>query len=159
MPTFDNLKSLQNYIRKNNKSVLHQIGLEIEEEMKQYIMKELYQKYSPEDYARTYDYINSLTVSSVKESSSGYVIEIFFDANKISARSVSDRYWNQHMSIDGDDFSKHIPYIVEYGTNGSLHDREGIRVVEKTVEDLKQGDLIKKARNILKSKGFDIVLR
>lgn len=159
MPTFNNLKSLENYLMKNNKDVLKLIGLQIEKEMKDFIMRELYQKYNPSDYSRTYEYINSLTVSQVYENKDGYEIEIFFDSDKINAREVSDRYWNQHMSVDGSDFAEFLPYAIEYGTSGSLYDRKGIKVVETTINELKNGDLIKKAINILKSKGFNVKVK
>lgn len=156
MRIFNNIKHLNNYILRHNKHVIYEVAKAIENDMKEFIVKELYQKYTPKEYARTYDYINSLTLSRVKEIDGGHEIEIYFDPDKIRANYVTDRRWNQHMSVDGFDFSEDLPYAIEYGVTGSLYDRDGIGVVEETIEILKSGRLHELVKKKYKSFGFDI---
>ena len=47
------------------KDALRLVSLEVEKMMKDYIIRELYQKYEPKEYMRSYNYINSLTVKKV----------------------------------------------------------------------------------------------
>ena len=78
MATFKTLDSLFRHIEKNISNSLHYIALEVEKIMKEYIMKHLYNAYTPEDYTRTYDYINSLRIKKVNKTNSGYQVEIYF---------------------------------------------------------------------------------
>lgn len=163
MPNFKDLKSLFSYINKNLKFSLQEVGQQVEQIIKDYIMEHLYNAYTPSDYSRTYDFINSLSVKKVQQSNNGYIVELFFDTNRIISYEVEDRYWNQHMNIDGSDtwngekINEWIPIWLEKGVSGSLWDRDGIDSMKNVKNELEAtGKHIKMIVDILKKKGFKV---
>ena len=140
------LKRVLQHLERHVKYSLEEVAKVVEGEIKDYVMKNLYNKHSPTHYTRTYDYINSLTVKKAKSVNNGHVVEIFFDTSKITPRSPdgADR-WSRHSSItsyyggaSGDDVSDMIPIWMEYGTSGSLWDRDGIYSMENTKNIMEQ---------------------
>lgn len=170
MPTFNikstaDLQRMLQYAEKHVKFALEEVAKVVEEEIKDYIMKNLYNDYDPQAYTRTYDYINSLTVKKAVKEGNGYVVELFFDPDKITPRPPDDvGRWSSHSSITsyngggtGDDVSDMIPIWMEYGTNGSLWDRDGIYTMENTKEIMEQTKYhLYEIKKILESKGFKI---
>lgn len=158
------LKRVIQHIEKQAQDSLRLVSLEVEEMMKKYVIDKLYNSYSPMDYSRSYNYLNSLTVKKVsKNSIGGLEAEIFFDPNKIYSREVGDRYWNQHMSLNGDTswegkkISEWIPVWMEYGVSGSKWDRDGIHVVGTILKELNSnGNYKKMMMDELKKKGFNV---
>lgn len=159
--TFKDLNSLFNYIEKNVKASLREVGMEVEQIIKDYIMKELYNSYSPTSYTRTYDFVNSLRVGKVIPDGDGYSVKLYFDTDAIYPRDAdgSDR-WSSHQNItDGTDVSNLIPLFLEEGVSGSLWDRDGIYSMWHTKTELEQSKKhVKKLMDILKSKGFNVTL-
>lgn len=140
----NDLKKVFFYIEKQLQDSLRLVALEVEDMMKQYILDNLYNVYTPKDYARSYNYVNSLTVRRVYKNSKGELeTEIYFDPDKIYSREIHDRYWNQHMSLDksttwnGVPINELIPYFMEEGVSGKW-DREGIYVVKNILRKLDQ---------------------
>lgn len=159
MAEFRDLKSFFNYVEKNMKFALQEVAYEIEEIIKNYIIERLYNTYTPSSYTRTYDYINSLTVDKVEFTDDGYQVFIYFDTKKIRPLPPDEvGRWSRHQSItDGTDVSDLIPYFIEYGTHGSLWDREGIYAIENIEKELLQTKLhLKKIVSILQSRGFNV---
>lgn len=158
------LKRMLQYAEKQIQDSLRLISLEVEKMMKEYVMDKLYNAYSPNEYMRSYDYLNSLTVKKVYKNSVGELeTEIFFDPDKIYSREVEDSYWNQHMSVNGDSdwggksISEWIPIFMEHGTSGSLWDRDGIEVVDNILRELNNNGTYKKMMmSQLKRKGFKV---
>lgn len=158
------LKRALQYLEKQAQDSLRLVSFEVEKMMKDYVIKALYNSYSPNEYLRSYNYLNSLTVKKVyKNSSGGLETEIFFDPNKIYSREVEDSYWNQHMSVNGDSMwdgkpiSEWIPIFMEHGVSGSKWDRSGIEVVDNILKELNSnGNYKKMMMNQLKKKGFKV---
>lgn len=161
--TFKNLDGLFKYVEKNLRLTLNDVALLVEKEMKEYIMKKLYQSYNPKEYHRSYDYINSLTVGKVVQVGTSFNVEVYFDPKKIKQEEVHDSAWNRHMSVDGNTewngtpINELIPYFIEYGTNGSLWDREGINVTTETIRELEDTKKhLEVIKNVLKQRGINV---
>lgn len=162
--TTADLKRMLQYIEKQTQDALRLISLEVEKMMKDYIIKALYNAYQPKDYLRSMNYINSLTVKKVTKNGVGELeVEISFDSNKIYSREMEGEYWNQHMSVNGDDtwggrpISEWIPIFMEHGVSGSLWDRDGIEVVDTILKELNSNSTYKKMMmKELKRKGFNV---
>lgn len=158
--SFKDLNSLFRYINKNVSKSLEQVGLEVEEIIKDYIMENLYNEYSPTSYTRSFDFINSLRISKVTPSSNGgYEVKLYFDTDAIHPRDADgENRWSGHQSItNGEDVSELIPLWIEEGVTGSLWDRDGIHSMWHTKTELEQNKKhIKKLVQILKSKGFNV---
>lgn len=166
MPTFKNPNSLFKYVERNIPFILNQIAKEVETILKDYIMQNLYQAYTPKEYARTYDFVNSVTVGTVKKINNGYSIEIYYDTDKIRQAIVQDSDWNQHMSVDGSEtwngvkINELIPYFIEHGTEGSKWDRDGLFAMENTVKQLEMTKYhVSKMMELLKKRGFNVTIK
>lgn len=154
---------LERVLQQVAEDALNKVTIKVEKMIKKYVMDKLYNSYTPTDYIRSYDYLESLTVTKVTKNSLGELeTKIFFDPNKIHSRETEGSYWNQHMSINGDTtwegkpISEWIPVFIEYGTKGSLWDRKGIHVVDNIMKELDRDGKYKKfMASELKRMGLD----
>ena len=162
--TTADLKRVMQHLERHVKFSLEEVARVVEEEIKDYIKRNLYDKYEPQAYTRTYDYINSLTIRKAKKIGNGYSVEIFFDTDKIMPRPPDGAgRWSRHSSItsynrggSGDDVSDMIPVWMEYGTSGSLWDRDGIYSIENTKKIMEQTKYhLHEIVKILKSRGIN----
>lgn len=158
------------HLEKHVKFSLEEVAKIVEEEIKDYVMKNLYNEYTPTHYTRTYDYINSLTVKKARKEGNGYAVEIFFDTDKIYPRPPDGDgkgglgRWSRHSSItsyngggSGDDMSDMIPLWIEEGVSGSLYDRDGIYTMENTKKIMEQTKYhLHAIKAILEKKGFKV---
>jgi hypothetical protein len=157
MPTFNNLDSLFNFVKKNTKAVLPQLTQQIEETIKKYIMERQY-KWQPDDYFRTYDYINSLTVSKIEERGEVYHVELYFDTDKIIPNTVKGN-WNQHEDFWGNPTNEDIPLWLEEGTPGNPYfQHPGNHAILDTYNEYKDSKAVKELILLLKSKGFNCII-
>lgn len=157
MPTFSNLKDLYSYSVKSTIECADDILDKIVEVLRDFTKVNVYQKYSPKEYDRTFELINSISKRNFKKIGKNmYVAEVFFDDKKIRARE-SDGFWNFHMSVDNIDISASLPFWIEFGTNGSLWDRDGAFMVKETERFLqKTNKLNSLLRQELIKKGFKV---
>lgn len=160
IPDFKSLDSLFNYINKNIKSVIPQLAQQIEETIKQYILERQY-SWTPSDYSRTYQYINSLTISKIQESSDGIAVELYFDTSKITPMPHDDdRTWNKHMDMYGNPVNEFIPLWLEEGTPGNpYYSHPGNHAVRDSYEEFKNGKAVQGLYMLLKSKGFNCTFK
>jgi hypothetical protein len=158
MPTFNNLDSFLNYLQKSLKPSLAELSLQIEEIIKKYIMDRQY-GWNPKYYFRTYDYINSLTISKIVESGNGYEVELFFDTNKIIPRTVKGN-WNQHEDFWGNPTSEFIPLWLEEGSpNNPYFQHPGNHAVRDALNEFKNGKAIRELQMFLKKRGFNCKIK
>jgi hypothetical protein len=158
MPEFRSLDSLFNYINKNIQTKLPQLTQQIEQTIKDYIMERHY-SWQPSDYSHTYQYVNSLTVSKIRESSDGYEVELYFDTSKIQPLPHDeDRRWNKHMDMYGNPVNEFIPLWLEEGTNNPYYSHPGNHAIRDTYEEFKNGKAVKELLILLKSKGFNCTI-
>jgi len=158
MPEFKDLNSLLNYIEANIPVNLEKIGEEVKNILKDNIEKLWYgRNYTPTNYTRTREYINSLQCSNAKKIGGGYQVEIYFATDLILPHSSDNGEWGQHESIHGEDVSVAIPYYIEYGNNSSLFSYDGVQPVQHTKEWLNDADYVKKRmRELLSGYGYII---
>ena len=158
------LERMLKYIEKQAQDSLRRASLEVEKMMKEYVISKLYDSYSPNEYLRSYNYLNSLTVKRVYKNNNGELeTEIYFDPNKIYSRELHDSYWNQHMSLNGDttwggkSISEWIPIWMEHGVSNSKWDRDGIKVIDNILKQLDGDKKFKKMMmSELRKKGFKV---
>lgn len=151
-------------LEKHAQDSLRLVAIEVEGMMRDYVIQALYNDYEPQDYLRSMNYVNSLTVKKVFKNATGELeTEIFFDPEKIHSREMVGEYWNQHMSVNGDSswggrpISEWIPIWMEHGVSGSLWDREGIEVVDTIMKQLKNDREFRKLMmNELRRRGFNV---
>lgn len=158
-------KQLYAVLEKRIDYALQIVAGKVEEIIRRYVMDNLYQSYQPDDYWRSYDYVNSLTCGKVTKNGNFHQVEIYFDPNKIRSIEVEDSMWNRHMSVDGNDtwnnkpISEWIPIWIEKGIdkdNGSLWDRKGIEVVKNVTKELEQTKYhLKEISTILRKQGIN----
>ena len=156
---FSDLDSLYRHLEKIVKVSVQQVALEIEKIIKDYIKKNLYDTYTPTHYVRTYDYINSLTVSKVVQEGNVFSCMLYFDSNKIIPRETEKGLWNQHMTQDGRPTNEFIAEWIESGGSGSKYARKPIHVMENVTRELKSTKFhIQEIKKILSSNGFQITI-
>lgn len=119
---------------------LEKVTKEVEEELTEYVMKKWYASYTPKQYYRTMEYINSITRIKANMAENGYIeTEVFFDTDKIHPYIREKGELNAHASVSGADVSKRIPEWIENGNPSIIgrHDaasKEGIKTVEHLQE-------------------------
>jgi hypothetical protein len=160
--TFTSLDKLMKYLEND---IIYSLGIvaeDIKKIIRDYVEKEVYQKYEPYEYNRTYELLNSLDISEIKKTGNIYSFSVFFNPEKINMYNTDDK-WSQHKSVFGYEswhgmqLNELIPWFIENGTENSLWDRDGIYSIEYVRERLEKTDEhLKKIKQILKSKGYAV---
>ncbi len=159
MPSFGSTQDLQKHIQQITltkiKSYLMNIVANV---LKDYVNELVYEANDPSDYERTYELLNSITISDFKKVGNTYKIKVFFDNDKINTYITNDGEWNKHADIYGNSVADELPYYLEYGTNGSLHDKKPARFTQKTYEYfINTNRHIIELKNRLKQQGIIVV--
>ena len=119
MQWFTDLNGVLQYLNKVVvDGVQHDISQRIYDIIRSYLLKNLYNRYQPQAYIRTYELLNSLTIGDVVRNGLQIYANVYFDVDKIYPHRVHGSIWNQHMSIKGEDVSAFIPEWMEYGHRG-----------------------------------------
>lgn len=145
--TFKNLDEYFKYVKKQIKSVLEQIAEEVRKELYDTVNDNLYKTYNPKQYQRTYELLNSISKTEIKENSDGeYYVVIYYDTDKILAypslsnltgdKNEYGSLWGQHADFYGNDVSEYIPLWIEHGTSGvnNPYHRKGIYAIDEVKE-------------------------
>lgn len=135
------------------------MAVKVKELIAYYLQKNFYD-YTPEEYERTYELRDSLTIGDVVKKGSGYTVEVFFDTNKIQPHyeSINDPF-PQHISWSGEDVSNMIPYWTENALINPVSFRGQDRgfFVKSTVNDLKKNkDHIQELKTFLLNNGINV---
>jgi hypothetical protein len=153
-------EQFEKILKKEIQVNLEQIGKEIAGVLKKYVNDNWYKNSNPESYQRTYDILNSITVSKVKHMSDGYEVSIYFDETKIRMIEYEGLF-NAHLSIDGSgmyqgmSIPQWVVYWMNYGQNSPKYSYEGAGFLEDTIkwtEDDKYH--INRMCELLEGKGF-----
>ena len=152
---------MQRYIEAQAKEALRITGMEIEAIIKKYIKTIWYDAYTPKAYTRTYDYLNSLTVSPVKTIGVGqYEINIYFDTSKIRQRpSDGHGRWAAHTNVtNGASFAEALPGWIEWGRLSSIYpfaSKTGGQPMTTAFEEIRNTKYhVKRIQSILANKGI-----
>jgi len=146
---------------------LPKIGEKIAEVLKQYVEDNWY-SVEPEIYKRTFEVLNSITVSKIdRPNKDTWSIFIFFDGQKInpnySTFPVPDGVirFNHHMSLDGstkysgNTIGEWVVYWMNYGQNSTKCSYEGVHFLEDTVKFTKRDKIhIKEIEKVLRASGL-----
>lgn len=112
------LKGITNRIDLKMNRAAQVIMTETREKLKESIDNLWYSSYSPKDYVRTYELINSVNGRVVKNNRGGYTIEVYFD-DTLMTSSPSLYGWGTHSGFDGGDFRKGLIESIIHGMKGS----------------------------------------
>jgi hypothetical protein len=132
--TISQSKKIQKLLDKSIMEILHKVGQDTVNKLKVYVNQYWYSRYSPEDYQRTYSFLESVSYEVKKN-----VVTIKFDTEKFAHATTNG--WGQHRGFDGDDFNEGLIEFIETGSfssgkTGSLSNprigSNGSRAIEKT---------------------------
>jgi hypothetical protein len=158
MPTFNNLQVAYEFIKNNVKNSFEDLSKEIYRVIQLYIEERQYD-WTPKDYIRTMEYLNSLTISEIKSNGNGYSVEIYFDTNKIIPHTVEGN-WNQHEDFWGNPTSEFIPLWLEEGSpNNPYFQHPGNHAVRDALNEFKNGKAIRELQMFLKKRGFNCKIK
>lgn len=133
--TISQIKKSTKLLNKNIDEICRKVGEDTVNKLKTYIKLYWYDRYSPEDYERTYSLKNAVSYEIENQS-----VYIYIDTDAF-VRHKPDIGWGQHVGFDGRDFSEGLVEFVEYGrflsgksgsrTNPRIGDGSG--AIEKTM--------------------------
>jgi hypothetical protein len=87
MPSFDSVKNLQSYIEKQTELFLVKAGERVRDIIKDYIQERFYNQYSPSEYIRTYQLLNSVTCTDVVKVGNTYQLEVYLNTEGVNYNS------------------------------------------------------------------------
>jgi hypothetical protein len=161
---FRNFAELIKHLENNILIDIQKIGEEVKNILRNNVRVLWYERngmnWSPRDYERSWQLIDSITCKKALKVGDKYQVEIFFDTDKIQPMyGTDDKPWTRHMSIvDNHSVADAIPYYIEYGNNSPIYEYEGVHPVETTITDLKSDDYIKeRLKELLEKQGYKIL--
>lgn len=165
MVVFDTVSELQKHLK--NTIAKSEIELIVKKVLRDYIQDNVYNSYMPSGmyaYDRTYELLSAIDIVEVKTGTKSHSFEVIVNPNLLTSNgSLSDEgKWNQHASMPQGglvyDTTEYIPMWIEYGTEGSLWDRDGAHFARDAYIDLNGGTLVRALEKALKNAGYKIVL-
>lgn len=130
------------------------------ERLTQYISENWYEKYSPKDYQRTFEFLKSIAVIKARMVEDGSIeTEIYFNTDKINAH-VRKKGLNAHASFSGKDVSQVIPEWLELGNSNIVGRKDtvssdGLHSLDALVKWL-SGVFVEELAKALKKHGINI---
>lgn len=142
---FKSLKELAKYM--NEKALpkaMDGVGEKCKNIVKNRIDEDVYEKYTPVEYDRSYELRNSIISTEPTNNNGTITVEVKHDTNLINATPP-----NQHMSVvDQSDVSSHLPKWINDGNIGHVFGQgewtEPRPYRDNTIEQIKQNDIFKK---------------
>jgi hypothetical protein len=160
---FSDFNALMKHLESNVLLNIQKIGEEVKGILRNNVRVLFYERngmnWTPEDYTRTYELIDSLEVTPVKKIGNKYEVSVFFNDEKIHPYKVAGE-WSAHESVvTGQDVSQNIPFYMEYGNQSSLYSYSpDSPPVQTTIEDLKSDDYIKeRLKELLEIQGYKVI--
>jgi hypothetical protein len=160
---FDNYNLLVKYLENNILLDMQKIGEEVKNVLRNNVRVLFYERngmnWTPEDYTRTYELIDSLTVTPVKKIGNKYEVSVYFDDSKINPYKVAGE-WSAHESVvTGADISQNLPFYMEYGNQSPLYSYKPTSPpVETTIQELKDDNYIKeRLKELLEMQGYKVI--
>ena len=133
------------------------------------MQSEWYDAHSPSLYQRTYEILNSITVSDVQAVAGGYQVKVFFDDSKISPMQstfdIPDELprFNHHMSMNGDtsyggiSIGQWVAIWMNEGQGSPIHSYAGSSYFDKALAYITANDIhVKEIEKLLATKGITI---
>ena len=153
---FSSLFAYYDYVDKQLKFCMNEIFIQLKNEMKDYLFQNWYKKYTPTQYNRTFNLLDSITFKLEKQGNASYVVKVGYDTDLIHAEYDEYSFFNQHMSMGGEDVSDIVPYYIEKGNGKNPYFMyKGIGVLEYMREYMEERATAKLAF-LLHQKGITI---
>jgi hypothetical protein len=160
---FKNYNDLIKHLENNILIDLQKIGEEVKGILRNNVRVLFYERngisWTPENYTRTYELINSLKTTSAKKTGNKYEISVYFDDDEINPYKV-DGEWSSHESVvTGTDISKNLPFYMEYGNQSPLYSYKPTSPpVQTTIDDIKSDNYIKeRLKELLEMQGYKVI--
>lgn len=125
------------------KQIVEMIGEDVKMLIKAYMEECFYGRYSPKFYQRTFQLLNSVTTSEVRETANGYEITVFLDIDSI------------HYNDDG--YEEEIVWLASQGFHGSGSIYEQGEFWNEAMQELDSGYIAKKFGEYMKGKGWNVI--
>lgn len=152
MPSFNNLKDLEKYIKQKVKESSKELGKFVAEKTKEHIEKDVYESYQPSEYKRTFELKESI-VSEEKDINNGVEITIEHDESMLHHKSI----------VTGEDVGSQLPYWIHEGKVPNIFNHNDYTwmhprpYMNNTVEEFKNSkEHVKKLKEELKKKGIRV---
>lgn len=134
--TFSNWKDLEKYLTSIINAEIQKVGEEVRKALKQELKAKFYgragyhqNQESTDWYDRTWQLVECITLSPTNINGNEYSVRIFYDTDKMTTFSTEGK-WSTHESIiDGRDFRKALPEVIEYGNPSTIYGWEGFDIV------------------------------
>ena len=124
------------------KQMVEKIGDDVKYLIKAYMEECYYGRYSPLFYKRTFQLLNSVTTSKVRETANGYEITVFIDIDSI------------HYNDAG--YEEEIVWLASQGFHGSGSIYEQGEFWVEAMQELDAGYIAKKFGEYMKGKGWNV---
>lgn len=155
---------LEEVIKKSVKIALSKVAEKVAYKLYENTKKGIYDHSESKYYKRTKQYLESITINSIKESGNNIEISIFHDPTKIFSRNVEEKgMFNEHMSLDGSDtyggksISEWLIDWLELGQNSIVNPEPGHFIVKTTYDQLIKSDFVRKEMvRQLRTLGFTV---
>jgi len=155
------------------KEALNEAGEIIKKELHTRVMTDWYMrndsppKKNSEDeyyYERTYELINSLTLTTKKDKKNQIVTHVYFDTNKIRPSAQVNNFSGFYahasfggiMSYDGTPISHHLISWIEEGNNSPVAPIKGIHMLQLVNDYMESGVIDKIIKSTFKKYGLNI---
>lgn len=166
MKEFDDYDKLFDYLDEAVDDSLEDLAELFRQTLYKFVNENFYGAYEPQLYQRTWDVLNSISVSKKYKEDGMLTVDVFFDISKIHAR-VSTFYvpenlprYNHHIDRNGNPVNDIIVFILNegyhYGKNNNKF-RQGGRFLEAMENWSKnKKNWLWKLKILLNSKGIEI---
>ena len=141
----NNLASLYEILNKQvSQAIEEDTAYEIVDKLDNYIFKKVYNAYSPVDYIRTYELLNSVSIKVEKTTKNNFKVKIFCDSLKMNHRSWSN--------------NKPKVYVATFVNDGSTIGRPRSDFILYTMLDLATlRTHIEVFKNAMRKKGYIVL--
>lgn len=162
---FSNWDDLMRHLESQMVINLEKIGEEIKNVLRFNIKQLWYDRYTPTNYERTYEVIDSLRCSKAKKvNNNTYEVIIYFDFSQIRPYSTASGSWNKHMSLDGSTeyggktIGEWLVTWIETGQDSPYFSWRGVYPIETTKQWV-QDDLylLNRMKELLGKQGYRVI--
>lgn len=160
MPEFRTIKEMNQWIEKTYMvDFMNRIGEEIKGMLRSEVDALWYRRaFTPQQYERTYQLLESISLSPVKKTNGEYWCKIYYDTDKIIPMDGTETMpWTRHKSIvDGESSAEAIPAFIEYGNGDSpIYQYDGVHPVQNVRERLHEDNhLLTRFKELFELKGI-----
>lgn len=135
MASFNNLNQLYTHIKKQSKKALEDdISRKIKQLLHDYILDEVYNNFSPEEYDRTYTLLNSITIGRIEEIGDSISVEIFIPEENLGHTTL---YGSDSLGLSAGS-KVPVSYVAQWLEDGYTWGRSNTDFMEKTKDEIKQ---------------------